>query len=144
AARQSLEVAEVDIKRATSQFLPSAYLVGNWTKADSEDLSVLSQRTNTFSIGVNVNIPIFTGGYNTANHARTRFQRNQTQQELRAIMEKVDADVMRAYAGIVTGADRVGALTQAEQSAILNVEAAQKGYEYGTVSNLDVLKAEDA
>lgn len=143
-ARQNVEVAGADVQRATSQFLPSAYLVGNWVKADSEDLSVLSQRTDTFSIGINVSIPIFTGGYSTANHARARLERNVSQQELHGVLEKVDADVMRAYTGLVTGADRVEALRQSERSAQLNVEATTKGYEYGTVSNLDVLKAEDA
>jgi protease secretion system outer membrane protein len=143
AAREAVNVAEAEVERARSQYFPTMDLVASVGKADSENLSTLSQRSNTFVIGVQVNIPIFTGGYTSANVSRARLELRTLQQELNAVMERVDAEVTRQYTNVEGGADRIRALEVAVESSHLTLDSARKSFEYGLFSNLDVLKAQD-
>lgn len=143
AARAGLGVADADVERARSRHLPQLDLVANWTKADSENLSTLSQNTNTYSVGLNLSIPIFSGGYDTAANARARAVQRQTSQELQAVLEKVEAGIVRHYTGVVGNGERIAALEASESSAALALEAAQQGYLHGQFSTVDVLKQQE-
>lgn len=143
AAREAVNVAEAEVDRANSRYFPTMDLVASYGKADSENLSTLSQRTNTFVIGVQVNIPIFTGGYNTANVSRARLDLRRVQHELDAALARTDAEVTRQYTNVVGGAERIHALEAAVESGELTLMSAQRSFEAGIFSNLDVLRSQD-
>ncbi|NYT83422.1 TolC family outer membrane protein [Alcaligenaceae bacterium] len=143
AAREAVKVADTEVSRAASRYFPSMDLVASLSKAESENLSTLSQRSNTFLVGINVNIPIFTGGYNTANTARARADRSRLEQELRAATERALAETTRQYSAVLSGEQRIRALEAAVESSRLSLDAARKGYDYGIASNVDVLKVQD-
>src|SRR5690606_9955687 len=100
-ARERVRVAETELSRATSSFLPTLDLIASWAKADSENLSSLSQRTNTWAVGLHASIPIFTGGYNSANRARASAELDQARQALRAAEEAAIAEVTRQYTALI-------------------------------------------
>ena len=143
AARAELGVADTEVERARARHLPQLDMVANWTKADSENLSTLSQNTNTYSVGLNLSIPIFSGGYDTAAHARARAEQRQTSHELQAAVEGAIAEVARQYTAVTGGAHRIEALESAEVSGKQSVEASQEAYRYGAASNVDILKQQD-
>lgn len=143
ADRAKLRVADADVRRAFSRHAPSLNLVATWAKADSENLSTLSQRTNTVMVGLQLDVPIFSGGYDTALHAQTRDQARQAQHTLDATVGKTLVDVARQYHKVTGGAERIRALESAVQSGQLSLLAARKTYEYGVGSNLDLLKTQD-
>lgn len=143
AAREAVNVARAEMDQAKSEYWPTMSLVASYSNADSENLSTLSQRSNTFMVGIQVSIPIFTGGYTTANVARAREVYRQRQHELAAAREKALADAARQYSNVVNGAERIRALKSAVASSELSVEAAQKAFSYGVGSNLDVLDEQD-
>lgn len=144
AAREAVNVAQAELDQAKSEYWPTVSLVASYSNADSENLSALSQRSNTFMVGIHVAIPIFTGGYTTANVARAREVYRQRQHELAAAREKASADTMRQYTNVVKGIERILALQSAVASGELSVDAAQKTFTYGLGSNLDVLDEQDA
>ena len=137
-------VADTEVRRAQARHLPTATLVVAVADADSENLDSLSQRSNTFQMGVNVAIPIFSGGYDTANHARSRHERRQAEHELAQAREEVAADVTRHYTAVQGGAQRIAALLSSLRAGEESLMAAKKGYEYGIYSNLDVLRRQDS
>ena len=143
AAQEAVNVADAEVDRAASQYFPTMDLVASYGKADSENLSTLSQRSNTFIIGIQVNIPIFTGGYTTANVSRARSDRSRVQYEFAATLERVRAELTRQYTNVQGGAQRIIALQSAVASGQLSLDSASKSFEYGAVSNLDVLKTQD-
>lgn len=143
AQRASLRVAQVDVARAASRHAPTLAFVANWSKADSENLSSLSQRTNTYVVGLQLSVPLFSGGYDTALHAQARAQASQASHELDATQEQTLADVMRHYQGITGGAQRIRALESSAQSAALGLEATRKTHQFGLGSNLDTLRMQD-
>lgn len=142
-AHQAVRVASTEVDVAASRYAPSTDLVAAYGRAKSENLSSLSQRTNTFSIGIQVSIPLFAGGYNRANVSQARSQRLQRQYELRAVIEQTQAEVTRQYANAQTGADHINALRQAVASAGLSLDSARAGYLLGVSSNFEVLKVQD-
>lgn len=142
-AREAVNVADTEVSRAVSRYAPTMDLVASYGKADSENLSTLSQRTNTFTIGVQINIPIFTGGYNTANVSQTRSDRRRLQRELEATLARTQVEVTRHHTHVSGGAERIVALQSSVESGQLALDAALKGFRLGAWSNLDVLKAQD-
>ncbi|MFW7340150.1 TolC family outer membrane protein [Pollutimonas sp. H1-120] len=143
AAREAVNVAQAELDQAKSEYWPTVSLVASYSNADSENLSVLSQRSNTFMVGIHVAIPIFTGGYTTANVARARETYRQRQHEFDAAREKASADTLRQYTNVVKGVERILALQSAVASSQLSVDAARKAFSYGVGSNLDVLDEQD-
>ena len=142
-ARQAVRVANTEVEVAKSRYMPTADLVVAYGRAKSENLSSLSQKTNTFSVGIQVSIPLFAGGYNRANVARARSEDMQRQHEFRATIERIMAEVTRQYASVRTGADHINALEAAVESGELSLHSARRGFEVGVSSNLDVLKVQD-
>ncbi len=141
--RSKVKVADASVLRAASRHVPNLSLVASWAKADSENLSTLSQRTNTVAIGLQLNVPIFSGGYDSALHAQARSQARQADHTLDATLGKTLSDVTRYYQTVTGGAQRIRALESAVAAGQFSLEAARKGYEYGQGSNLDILKMQD-
>ena len=144
AADARVRVADTEVRRAVARHLPTVDLVMALADADSENLDSLSQRSNTFTVGVNVAIPLFSGGYDTANHARSRDERRQAEHELTQAREQTAAEITRRYTAVEGGAQRIAALISSVQSGEESLEAARYGYEYGVNSNLDVLRRQDS
>jgi protease secretion system outer membrane protein len=143
AGRLALAVANTEVDVASSRYMPTTDLVAAYGRSKSEDLSSLSQRTNSFSIGIQISIPLFAGGYNKANVARSRADQMRLQHELRATLERTEAEVTRHYTNVLAGADHIQALRAAVASGELSLHAVQRGYTVGVSSNLEVLKVQD-
>src|SRR3546814_2976841 len=52
AAREAVSVAQAELDQAKSEYWPTVSLVASYSNADSENLSTLSQRSNTFMVGI--------------------------------------------------------------------------------------------
>ncbi|NLZ12268.1 MAG: TolC family outer membrane protein [Alcaligenaceae bacterium] len=143
AARQAVNVADTEVDQAGSRYLPTLNLVATYGRSQSDSLSSVDQRNNTFTVGLQLDIPIFTGGYTTANVARARADRARLQHELTAAIERTQAEVTRLYTDVRSGADRIKALQSAVESGTQSLKSARKGFEAGVMSNLDVLNTQD-
>lgn len=142
-ARERVRIAETELQRATGRYFPAVDLVAGYSKADSENLSSLSQRSNTWTVGLHASIPLFSGGYDSANRARAAAALEQARQELRAAEEAAEAQAVREYTAVVGGEARVRALEAAVTSAEQGLEAARASYAHGLRSNVDVLRSQD-
>lgn len=143
AARKAVGVASTEVDVAASRYMPTTDLVAAYGRSKSEDLASLSQKTNTFSVGIQISIPLFAGGYNKANVARARSDRMRLEQELRATLERTQAEVTRQYTNVRAGADHIKALQAAVASGELSLHSARRGFSVGISSNLEVLKVQD-
>ena len=143
AARQAVRVAGTEVEVATGQYGPTVDLVAAYARAQSENLASLSQKTNTFSVGIRINIPLFAGGYNRAQVARAQADRRRLDQESRAAIERTQAEVTRQFANVQAGADLIQALRTAESSGRTSLASVTRGFAAGVVSNLEVLEVQD-
>lgn len=143
AAKQEVAMYQARLDAAVSQYFPTLDLSANFSRGESEDLATLSQRTNTFAVGVHISIPIFTGGYTTANKSQARHLLNQAQHRYDGTVGKVRSEVNRFYSLYSSGAQRVAALQKAVESSEISLSSALKSFSVGAASNLDILDAQD-
>src|SRR5690606_29700081 len=140
---QGLRVADAEIDRSFSGHLPSVDLVAARRVVERESISTRNQESATTSVGVQVNLPIFSGGLTSAQVDQARHNRDKANSELAATRERIAVEVTRQYHGVVSGAERIRALEAAVQSTTEALRAVERGYQAGTRSVVDILDAQE-
>lgn len=142
-ATQDVQVNALEIQRAFSGHLPSVQLIGSLRKTEGETLSTRSQTASTRSVGVQLNVPVYSGGRTQAQVNQAQHNRDRSQFEKAAIQEQIAVEVTRQYQGVLSGAQYIKALEKAVESNRLAIVAAEQGYQGGTSSIRDILDAQD-
>ncbi|TSH89157.1 TolC family outer membrane protein [Verticiella sediminum] len=146
----ALASKQVDIAR--SAHYPQVDLVGTFGQADNryrpetaqaaQGISDGRARNTASSIGVQVSIPLYTGGY-VSSRVREEAAREQA---ARYDYEDARREAVRAtreaFLGVNTGLAQIRALEAAETSSRQALQANLTGYEVGVRINLDVLNAQ--
>ncbi|HFG1720348.1 TPA: outer membrane channel protein TolC [Vibrio cholerae] len=142
AARISQDVARDNISLASSGHLPSLTLNGDYNYADNRNSNASSPSDyNDFKIGVNLKVPLYTGGKTTSLTKQAEFAYVAASQDLEAAYRSVVKDV-RAYNNNINAS--IGALRAYEQAVISAksaLEATEAGFDVGTRTIVDVLDA---
>lgn len=140
---EGLRVAEREIDRNFGGHLPSVDLVASRRVVERETISTRNQDSATTSVGVQVNLPIFSGGLTSAQVDQARHNRDRARSELQATRERIAVEVTRQYQGVVSGTDRIRALEVAVKSTADALFAVERGYQAGTRSVVDILDAQE-
>lgn len=142
AACISQDVARDNISLASSGHLPSLTLDGGYNYADNRNSNASSPSDyNDFKIGVNLKVPLYTGGNTTSLTKQAEFAYVAASQDLEAAYRSVVKDV-RAYNNNINAS--IGALRAYEQAVISAksaLEATEAGFDVGTRTIVDVLDA---
>ena len=91
------------------------------------------------SIGVTLNVPIFTGGFVQSRVRQAIYQRDFAEDQYEFNRRQVEAATRNSFRSVIAGASEVEATKAAVVSAQSSVEATQAGYEVGTRTIVDVL-----
>jgi outer membrane protein len=91
------------------------------------------------SIGVTLNVPIFTGGFTQSRVRQAIYQRDFAQDQYEVGRRQIEAATRNNFRSVIAGASEVEATKAAVVSAQSSVEATQAGYEVGTRTIVDVL-----
>jgi outer membrane protein len=146
-AQTALTVAQLESQKAKGEHYPTADLVAAISKTDldgSPSLALSSSNGTSASIGIEVNVPLFTG-FSTSNHIKeTAALINKSERDLDNAKRSVALATRQAFFGVQSGMAQVKALEAAEGSAKLALEATQLGYRVGVRVNKDVLDAQTA
>ena len=141
ASRFALEASEEGISESKGAYLPRVNFFA--TRQESNvgfDNRFLGDTDNTY-VGVDVTIPLFAGGSNRARESEARALRNIAEYELRQTELDASANVRSAFLQVQSSVLLTEAAERLLQSTRLSSEAAQQGFELGTVTNVDVLNA---
>ncbi len=148
-ARLATDIAREDIRVARAGHLPSIDLVASRSDLDFDGDQVVGdvlrypadQTQEEDSIGVQVTLPIYSGG---ATSSRVR-QRVYLHRAARERLERANRETERAardaYLGVSSEISRVTALRQALESTRTALQATEAGFEVGTRTTVDVLDA---
>ena len=143
-----LQSAEADIQTARSGHWPTIYLGGNYgdTNTDGSSTDNIEDITRNFesnsqsrSIGVTLNVPIFSGGATQSGVRQAIALRDVTQDELVQQRRALERNTRNAYQALVAGISEIEARRLALFSARSALDASQVGLEVGTRTVLDVL-----
>ncbi|WP_370690283.1 TolC family outer membrane protein [Hydrogenophaga sp.] len=144
-ATRSLEVAQLETRKAEAGHKPTLDLVGQYQVARGPSTvfpTAGNVRTNTASVGVQFNLPLF-AGYAIQNRVKeTLALEEKARTDLEAARRGVTQATRSAYFGVLSGQGQVKALEAAEASSQSALEANQLGYQVGVRINIDVLNAQ--
>ena len=145
-ARVGLDIARLETEKARAAESPTVDAVASLGLSDSRGSAILpaSARgtTNTMSIGVQMNWPLYTGGATQNRIKETLALEQKAENDLQAARRGVAQGTRVAFFGVQSGQAQVKALEAAEASSKLALEATQLGYRVGVRVNLDVLNAQ--
>ncbi|HVJ60694.1 MAG TPA: TolC family outer membrane protein [Burkholderiaceae bacterium] len=142
-AQLGMEIARLETEKARAGHLPTVDAVGSLgsSHASYNRLGVNGTTSNA-SIGVQVNVPIFSG-YSVQNRIKeTLVLEEKSRNDLEAARRSVAQGTRVAFFGVQSGQAQAKALEAAEASGKLALEATQLGYRVGVRVNLDVLNAQ--
>jgi len=94
------------------------------------------------SVGLQVNVPLYTGGDVTSRTREAGYRHEAAMQALEQAPWQAQRGARDAYNAVVNGVSRIQALRQAVVSTQTALEATQAGFEVGTRTTVDVVAAE--
>ena len=142
-ARSAYEIATREIQRQRDAYKPTVDLVSgyNINKFNGTQNSDLNPRISSGSIGVQLNVPIYTGGLIQSRVREALALQDRSNFDLESSRRTAANAARDAYTGVNFGLAQVAALESAEVSARTQLESTQLGYEVGVRIQLDVLNA---
>ena len=143
--RIELDVAKLEVGKYRRASRPTLDLVGAYTmKGKGGDLSplVASDRERTATVGLQLSIPLYTGGALDSREREASAKIGQAEQELAAAQSDVQLQIHDAYLALHTGLARVQALQRAQESSQSALDATVLGRDVGSRSQPDVLDAQ--
>lgn len=143
-ARVALDVARLETEkaRAAEKFTLDAVGSVGATRASGNTLSGFGGTSRTASVGLQFNLPLYTGGQTGNRIQETLLLEEKARQDLDNARRGIAQATRVAFFGVQSGQAQVKALEAAEASSKLALEATQLGYRVGVNVNLDVLNAQ--
>ncbi|MDR0841977.1 MAG: TolC family protein [Acidobacteriota bacterium] len=140
-AERELQVAELQRKAATAGRLPTFSVFGDY---GSSGLTPEDTNIPTRSVGVQMNLPIFSGGRTQAEIRIAASRRRESSARLEDVRAEVAKDVRQALLNVRTFADQVRAAELAISLAERELELAEDRFKNGVADNTEVVTAQTA
>jgi len=134
------EVAQKEIEVQRSGHYPTLDLVGSHSinRTDANSGSDL----DSSSIGVQLALPLYSGGGVSAATKQAQFDFESAQYEVERQQRAVTRQVRDAYRGVIASISQVKALEATQVSSRSALEATEAGFEVGTRTIVDVLDSQ--
>ncbi|MDB1122966.1 outer membrane channel protein TolC [Vibrio algarum] len=137
-ARISQDIARDSISLASSGHLPSLTLDGGYGYTDQGE-STSDYDANSFNIGLNLSVPLYTGGNITSQVKQAEFNYVAASEDLEATYRSIVATVRSSNNNINATIGTIRAYEQSVVSAKSALEATEAGFDVGTRTIVDVL-----
>ncbi len=109
----------------------------------SGDFGDASNRQNNALIGLQLNVPLYTGGFRSAKQTETQRLAEKAETDAERAAQQVALQTRAAWLGLTAGAGRVKALADALAASRSRLDATRVGREAGERTTLDLLNAEN-
>jgi outer membrane protein len=98
---------------------------------------------NDALIGVQLNVPLYTGGWRSSKEDEAQWLANKARVEAERSAQQASQQTRAAWLGLTAGAARANALAEALAATRLRLDATRLGHEIGDRTTLDLLNAEN-
>lgn len=142
AATKAVEETSHAVTTARSGHLPTLDLVASKSRAQSDTVSTINNRYDTNSVGLQLNIPLFSGGFTTAETAQAQARHQRALAARENSGRQLETRLLQEFNGVFQGRERLASLAVAADSAREAVISTTRGVQAGTRTTLDVLNAE--
>ncbi len=142
AKEAALEVAEKDVGKSASGHLPTIDIVAGRSQVVNPAYSLIDNTNWTSTVGIQLAVPLFTGGTTQGRVDQSRAVRERTRYELESVKRSTILSTRQEYLNVDSGVAQVKALEQAVKSNEVALYSAQRGQEAGMRTSFDVLNAQ--
>lgn len=141
ALQQDVKSIEKRIRERRSGHLPTLELQLNTQSSNIGSENVQTNTTKSYTAGLNLSIPLFSGGRTTARVRESHAQLDVANQKLEQLRRELQKEVRESLLSTSSGWSRITAGRLAIIASTKSHEAMKKGFNYGTVTVVDVLDA---
>ena len=139
--RYGIEVYAQEVDKQRSGHLPTLDLIAQRSYSSSESVSIIGRQFNTDLVGLQVSIPLYSGGAIVSAVRQALAGLERARQQYEAGKRQVTIELRREYNNVGLGISKVRALEEALKSARLAFASTEMGVRAGTRNTLDVLNA---
>ena len=143
AAQQEVQIVMQEIEKNNAGHFPSLDLVASKSNTKSDNNFTIGSNYQTDSIGLQLNVPIYSGGYVSASVKQAVAKLNQAKEKLVQQERTASADIRKYFNAVQNGIAKIQAYQQSVKSNEIAVLGTQKGFEVGIRSNIEVLNAQE-
>ena len=137
----AVRAADKRVDERRGAYMPQVNLIVQRQDSDVGFDNIPVNRTDNTYVGVNVTIPLYTGGSNKAGVREAVSQRRIAENELRQAELNANEQVRIAYIQVQAAETLIDAAQKLVDSTALTSTAMQRGFELGAVTSVDVLNA---
>jgi TolC family type I secretion outer membrane protein len=142
ALQANIDAAQQELEKARAGHYPTVDLFAQRSKSESDTNYTINSQYLTTAIGVQFNIPIWSGGYVNSQMRQAVANLEKARQQYEARRREVSQQIRKEFQNVTEGILKVKALEQAERSADQAVFSNQKGFQAGTRTLVDILNAQ--
>ena len=142
----AVDSARAEVRKHSRRAAPTLDLVaqaGQERLHGSGDFGRARNKSLNAMVGVQLNVPLWSGGMRSAKEGEALALQAQAEAQLEAVREQVAQQVHAAHLGLSVGAERVQALTENLTASEARQGATRLGQEVGDRTLLDLLSAEN-
>lgn len=137
------DIASREVEKQRAGHYPTLDAVANYGSSKSYTPAYGSYDTDYRNAGIQINIPLFSGGLTASRQREAAANRNAAESGLEAAKRNAALAARQYYLGVTNGLAQVKALQAALVSSQSALASNKLGYEVGVRINIDVLNAEN-
>ena len=137
----AVEAARQDVNKNRAGHAPRVDFVSSYSKSTSDSITTINQDSTVRAIGIQVSIPLYSGGYVSALTRQSVAGQEKAKSDLQTNTDKVLVELQRQYSALISSTTRLRALDKAVASGQLLITATEQSIKGGVRINLDLLNA---
>ena len=142
AQRETLEAAVQDVRKNLSDHSPTVDLVAAYSRSENGQDIAIGQKLTTTSIGIQIAVPLYTGGQTQSTVRQAIANREKAGMDLRSLQHRIELQARQSYHAFITARQRLNATEELLKSAELLRTAAERGIPAGVATEVELVDAE--
>jgi outer membrane protein/protease secretion system outer membrane protein len=142
ALKARVEATKLEVEKAQGGHYPTLDLVAQWQRSGSENVTTPSSSYTNKVIGLQLNLPLYSGGYADSLVAQALAEQTRSEEVYEATRRDLLVRIHKEYRGATEGVLKIKALEQAQVSAVQLVLSSKRSFEAGARTVIDTLNAE--
>jgi len=142
ARQQALVVAQLNVQRNFAGHMPRLDMVASLSRSQNETLNTLNQTSTLRSIGVQLSVPLYSGGGVDASVKQAMADKAKAEEDLRSERESVAVDVEHQHQAVSNGAAKMAGYRRAVESSELTLEGTRRALLGGLSTTSEVADAQ--
>ena len=142
ALQQQVTVAEQEVAKNNAGHYPVVNLLGTASNQTSYTVNTLGQTIQQSLIGVQMNLPLYTGGETTARTSQALKLLDKTKSDYESARSRILTELRKQFDAVNTNAAKIDSLVKAKASSTVLIDAMQRSLQLGERTQADVMMAQ--